>query len=148
MKLFKSPLTLILVITFGVLLFSCKKEDKKEDPAPAHPNAQLVLGTWSPVKYITIYSGQTYKEDVEPCTADDMITLMANGTYYFDEGLTKCSPDDPQSFQKTYSVSEDGNNITVDGTTGKLAELTDSTMVIKFNLGPFGTQGTEYKKLY
>lgn len=148
MKLFKSPLALLTVIIFGVLMVSCKKKDKKEEPTPVHPNAKLVLGTWSPTKYVTIYAGQTYYQDVESCTADDMITLMANGTYYFDEGPTKCSPDDSQSFQKTYSVSEDGKNITIAGNTGKLAELTDSSMVIKFSLGPFGTQGTEYKKLY
>lgn len=149
MFLSKSPAYLIAIAILGTITLSCKKEDTKEEaPAPEHPNAKLVLGTWSAVKYLTIYSGQTYEEDVEPCTADDMITLVANGTYYFDEGPTKCNPDDPQSFQKTYSVSEDGKNITIAGSTGQLAEITDSSMVIKFNLGPFGTKGTEYKKLY
>ena len=97
----------IFLILFGILN-SCKKE--KEDV-----NQTVYLLTkqsWTLVSirqninnsgWVDIYSG------FSPCVKDNKFFFNTDYTYYWDEGFTKCSPTDPQTFSNgTWSLSSDG----------------------------------------
>jgi hypothetical protein len=89
----------ILAISALVLFFAaCKKEDKEESKADMLTANQwrLVLNT-----SIVTYSGSTDTIDqmvgAPACRLDDLTRFLGNGTFQFDEGLTKCNAGDPQS---------------------------------------------------
>ncbi len=126
------------IFLVGALLVfnSCKDE---EDPTPLASKTELL--TASPWKPTQIKFGD-FTGPVDDCTADDVHTFTANGTYTFDEGPTKCEEDDPQSYSGTWSfnTAETFLNISEDGFTfeKEILELSATTMRLKFSF--FGVE--------
>ena len=68
---------------------SCKKDDAG--------NPDLIIGKWKMTGYI--HNGaDVYGTAVPSCVTDDIITFGNTNIITLDEGLTKCNPTDPQTF--------------------------------------------------
>lgn len=102
-------------------------------------NAELLIGAWSvseaKVDPPFIILGDTvddFTEFQEPCDADDLQIFKENGIFTFDEGATKCDPNDPQSVDGTYELSADGKALVIydqgDTTNMTILEINQTTM--------------------
>jgi hypothetical protein len=74
---------------------------------------------------------------MEACNRDDLMIFKANGIITTDEGASKCDPDDQQSYDDMYTLSADGNTITLtyEGSTDSdditIVSINETTMVTK-----------------
>lgn len=73
------------------------------------------------------------------CEKDDFVRFEVNGTYTYNPTTVKCNNYDVID-NGIWSMSSDEKNITVDGTTSQILELTNSRFVVKT---PDGTDYTE-----
>ena len=69
------------------------------------------------------------------CTKDDLAKLNSNGTYTLEEGLTKCSANDPQVYETgTWTLNSDETVLVMTSsgvvTNAKIQELTATKLVI------------------
>lgn len=107
----KKLLTLatVLVIAFS----SCKKDD----PAPTcNLDSNGILGGYKITSLLYKANAATPEIDLfalyDACEKDDILTMLANGTYTVTEGATACTPTNADS--GTWSLS--GTTLTLDGT--------------------------------
>ncbi|MBV6439495.1 MAG: hypothetical protein DYG98_24035 [Haliscomenobacteraceae bacterium CHB4] len=137
----KSLLLLLVVSTFAFV--ACKGDDDKSAE-------ELLAGAscWSLVKDELYNPATSQWEDqgVDDCTKDDCTKLNSDKTVSFDEGATKCDPDDPQTSTGTWSISADGKTLTltVDGETlaGTIIELSASKLVLETDFLGFKIRST------
>jgi hypothetical protein len=100
------------------LLFTaaCKKE--KEDIKP-DPTAMLA-GKWQlkaltvdpPIDWFGAPVRNVYAQ-LPACVKDDITIFNANGTVNFDEGASKCQPNDPQTLTGTWAFSADKTKVSI-----------------------------------
>lgn len=103
MKTYLNAAVSLLLIASVVLLSSCGGDD----PKPKTKTEIISAQPWKLTR-IKVTVGSTSQEgDPEACTADDVHTFEADGDYRFDEGATKCDPDDPQSSNGKWEFNTD-----------------------------------------
>ncbi|MBK9017455.1 MAG: lipocalin family protein [Saprospiraceae bacterium] len=114
-----------LVAMFGLLatinMTSCKDDDAQPD------NTQVLTdGNW---KLTALTSDPAFNwfgtpvtniyAQLPACIKDDLTTFKESGTVNFDEGASKCDPNDPQTTSGTWAFSTDEKilSVTTDGET-------------------------------
>jgi hypothetical protein len=118
-----------------LLFSSCQKDDDNDEPsgqeiltsgqwkitgATANPPLTIPgVGTISDI-YNTPF--------VKACFKDNYYVFNANGTAEINEGATKCNDSDPQSDPTTWSLSADEKELTIDGNTFTVLELSTNKM--------------------
>lgn len=118
---------LIVLVALGMLgtIVGCSEDSTNGDDGNngnngTKSNAELLIGAWTvseaKIDPPFIIFGDTiddFTDMQEPCDADDVQIFKENGIYTFDEGATKCDPNDPQSEDGTYELSADGKALTI-----------------------------------
>ena len=103
----KKTLVLISFMTAfaaGLIIESCKKNGKSSNP---------IVGKWKMTAYIHEGMDVFGTGQLDPCYVDNIITFTSGPEVIVDEGATKCSPSDPQTFSGTYSLNSDNTQLTV-----------------------------------
>ena len=139
MKLTKG---LILIALAAVAFAGCKKEDDDDSPSQTKKE-MLTSGSW--IKTDVLLDGTSIWAMGDACSKDDFYTLKADGTGVTDEGPTKCDPADPQTTPVTWAFSSNETILTFDGDVSTIAELTNSSMILKSSEGGFNTE-VRFKK--
>ena len=130
-------LNLILIVSLFLAAFSCKKDDAptKKDLL-CGKNWMLTAETVSPaINFNGILITDLYAQ-LDDCTKDDISKFNTNGTYTFEEGVTKCDVNDPQVWDSGTWVFNSDQTILVltspsMGTVNaEIIELTSSKIVI------------------
>ena len=104
----------LLVVLFGLSLFSCKKDEKTAQ--------ENLIGKWM-MTAMTISPAMNGVTDIfstsDACGKDDLTIFNADGTITKDEGVVKCNSSNPQtSSGGTWVLSADGKTLTVTSTNG------------------------------
>jgi hypothetical protein len=135
-KLIK-PLLSVLLVASIAFLSSCGEDD----PKPKTKTELLSAHVWKMTK-MKVTVGTTSVEDVpEACAADDTETFESDGDYKFDEGATKCDPDDPQSGTGKWAFKSDETKLEISGSDGgvtvsyafTILELTETKLRLKWD---------------
>ena len=129
-----STTNLLLFLAVAAMSFvACKKDASPEE---------LLTGEacWAQVKS-EIYNdaiSQWENDPIEACSIDDCTKFNSDKTLAFDEGATKCDPNDPQTSVGSWSLSADGQVLTIsqDGISlpFTVTELSSSKMVLEVSL--------------
>ncbi len=109
--------SLIAVVFLFVSTLACKSNDPE-------PNRQdLIVGRWMLTAQVTTASDGEVTNDFQTrpaCEKDNIFEFAQNGNYIVDEGPTKCSPDDPQQTVDAWSISSNGDTLTITALSGPL----------------------------
>lgn len=130
-------------ITFGIaatcLLFSCNKTGDNNN-GTNDPQTPTIVGTWKAVamesdKEIELGIGpsKNYFLVYDSCSRDNLETYSSatSGVRTYDEGPTKCDPDDPQTQSNAYTYAN--NFIDFGGGVGfKVVKLEASRMQYQY----------------
>jgi hypothetical protein len=125
----------------ATLLFSCSKKDE-EKTIPVIPLTDKLVGSWKTISAVADrpvhhWSSTEFTTDLwtleEDCRKDDLLVFKADGTYFEDEGPTKCKITDEQvtgssPWKKsggTLTIIEDGIDYTY-----TIDKLEGSTLVM------------------
>ncbi len=135
----------ILMVAFMGLfiLSSCSKDDES---AIDH----ITGGTWKITESRSDIDGDgDLDDDLESCDRDDEYDFEKDGTLNFDEGATKCDPNDPQTEAGTWALSADEKTFTVTsggfGFAFEVISITSSRMELRSDI--FGyTQETVFTR--
>lgn len=131
--------TVIGVITFFLVLYSCKKDDN--NGATKTKTELLTAGPW---KYIasTITPAYDYYGDgvmatnifaiMKACEKDDFETYQTNGMWEYNEGSTKCDPSYPQVFSDTWVLIDNETKILIGAGECMILELTSTRLKLRF----------------
>ncbi|MBX2923292.1 MAG: hypothetical protein KF746_13915 [Chitinophagaceae bacterium] len=99
------PLLLLIMIS-GIVISSCKKE--KEDPEPEPTRKELLSHAW---KVVDVRQGSETGTSVfnlpfpqVQCLKDNILTLVNDNSFTFDEGAIVCDP--PMEAEGTWSLIE------------------------------------------
>jgi len=118
---------LLSVAAIALLFAACNKEDKNDTKTRTE---YLTSGNWyvhSDKDIQTAPTDTTYDyiadSSYAPCDLDDFIKFNTDGTVVFDEGASKCSSLDPQSFSASWEFINNEQDIAV--------TFGDSTSTIK-----------------
>jgi hypothetical protein len=116
--LFPTMLALSLLTTF--LFTSCTKDEPKK----ALTKTELLCSSPWKLTSLTIDPGLDVGNGViitdffaqyEPCSKDDLIKYNTNGQGIYDEGPTKCDPNDPQVTSFTWLFNADETKLIENG---------------------------------
>lgn len=123
---------LLLLSTLFFLLSApaCNKDD--EDVAPT--KTQLVSKTWKITELkVTIGTEVFDSLSVLPaCALDNVVKILANGSYTYEEGATKCDPSDPQVvFSGNWSFQSNETKINLDGDIWDVVVLSPTLLKIR-----------------
>jgi hypothetical protein len=128
-------INLLLIVSLFLAILSCKKDEEptKKDLL-CGKNWILVAETISPaLNYNGTLITDLYSQ-LESCSKDDIGIFNTNGTYTFEEGLTKCDVNDPQVWDSgTWVFNSDQTILVLTGDGGTLnatiVELSSSKFV-------------------
>ncbi|HMQ63863.1 MAG TPA: DUF5004 domain-containing protein [Flavilitoribacter sp.] len=122
MKTISMKILAVLVTALTLLTTSCKKDD---DIAPDKTKI-LTSGSWQltamtvdpAIDWFGTPVTNVYSQ-LPACVKDDLAIFKANGTVNYDEGASKCNPNDPQTTTGTWTFNTDQTvlSITQDGET-------------------------------
>ncbi|MFC6996411.1 lipocalin-like domain-containing protein [Rufibacter roseus] len=126
-----------LITSFFAVMLLCLSACSNDDDNQLDAQAKLPNKRWAitELKIETFLGESDAYADFEDCEKDNYFEFRENGVLIVDEGATKCSSDDPQQTQGTWSVQ--GNVMTISGlnlglpsNTVKLniTELTDASL--------------------
>jgi hypothetical protein len=113
----------LMVVVFGLSIFSCKKDEKTAK--------EYLIGKWmaTAMTVSPAMDGVTDMFSTTPCDKDDIIIFNANGTVTNDEGVIKCNAADPQTTSGgTWTLSADGKTLTLTSTNNEIQVLTIVTL--------------------
>lgn len=143
MKTFFHLKTALLALALlSVAFTSCKKDDKDNEPDKTSlltdKSWKMTAATVDPA--IDWFGSGTKVTNVyaqfPACVKDDLVIFKKNGTVNFDEGATKCEPNDAQTVNALWSLNpaETIISITQTGETEswKILELTNSKLVVEY----------------
>ena len=107
----------LLIISAAIVAFAaCKKEDDTTTKAPAE---YLKAGKWFLAAETEREQGNgvdttyDYMSDYAPCELDNYMLFTQDSAFY-DNGVTKCDPSDPQVIETaTWSLIDNNNKIVV-----------------------------------
>jgi Lipocalin-like domain len=105
------------VFALTLSLTFCKKDD-----AAKSAKEILMSKSWKMVS-----SKLNGVETIEDCVKDDILTFGANGTYTYNVSTILCYEGET-SYSGSWTISDDGKTITVDGDAGS-AVITESQIV-------------------
>ncbi len=138
---FRLKTTFLALAVLSIAFVSCEKDkDNKPD------NTELLTGkNWKLTAFtidpaIDWFGNGTLVTNIyaqlPTCAKDDLATFNKNGTVNFDEGATKCDPNDPQTTSGTWAFNTDKTiiSVTTDGETEswKVLELKNDRLVIEY----------------
>lgn len=128
----------------GIAFTGCKK-DKDETKADktsmlAEKNWKMTAATIDPA--IDWFGNGTLVTNLyaqlPACAKDDLTTFRKNGTVAFDEGATKCEPNDPQTRSGLWNFNTDQTivSVTEDGETDswEIIELTKDKLKVDYTI--------------
>jgi Lipocalin-like domain len=125
--------TALWALLCSAFLFSACKKDEKDHLTST--------GCWKQVKSESkdLTTGAWTEDVIDACDKDDCLSFSDDGKTTFDEGATKCDPDDPQTSSGTWSLSDDKKTLTVvdpviGGFAFAVSELSKDKMVVTGNL--------------
>ncbi len=146
---------LVLSISFGTILTSCKKEDTASPTtsSPATKTDHLTGKSWilKSAKLSPTFSqaGVTIDDlfkTMEACDKDNIISFKTDKTYVTDEGAIKCDPKNPQTETGTWTFIDNETKIqTVQGkktTTMNLISVSSTSLVVTYTLDIFPDKKT------
>jgi len=111
----KSAKILLVIISAVVLFAGCKKDEDKT-------NKDMLVGkTWintaltidPPLQIGDITITDLFNQAFYACSKDDTQQFKSDGGYVFDEGASKCDPNDPQTVTGTWVMNPDMTVVTV-----------------------------------
>lgn len=129
-----------LLLAGSLVFVSCEKD---KDIDAKQPDKILTSGTWK-LTALTVdpaidwfgTSVTNVYSQLPTCTKDDLTTFQSNGTVNFDEGPSKCSTNDPQTFTGLWALSNDKKtiSITLNGETEswKINQLSSSSVQVDY----------------
>ncbi len=130
----KNFLILLFAVASLVVFQSCGDDD---DVTEKKSKTELLTsGTWK-LSSAKMFGVSSPPED---CTADDVHTFQVTGTYLFDEGASKCDPEDEQSYSGTWELTSNETVITIDLPDMELTlnqtilQLTKDKLRVKYNI--------------
>lgn len=138
---FRLKSALVALTLLSIVFTSCEKDkDNKPD------NVGLLTGkNWKMTAFtidpaIDWFGNGTQVTNIyaqlPACAKDDLAVFNKNGTVNFDEGASKCSPNDPQTTSGTWAFNTDKTilSVTTEGETEswKILELKNDKMVIEY----------------
>lgn len=108
-NLHKVSFTLFLAL--ALMIGAC--DDENKEGSSVNP-AENIVGTWRLSSATAEVSGSGTEDlfaELEDCDKDDNLVINDDDTFEFNEGATKCNPNDLQvTSQGTYSIN--GNQLT------------------------------------
>lgn len=141
MKIEKVFLALLIM---ALLAIACKKEEKSTMELLTQHSWIMVAATVDPG--IPVYNDEEiiigYTNDkfsqLEDCFMDNTITYFSDGTVKYDEGESKCEPDDPQTKIINWTFNSGETIITEDNGQGKtvsynLQTLDESKLIFTYS---------------
>lgn len=134
----------LAIAASALFVTSCdKNKDKVDDKTPkAKTKTELLTaGKWQmsagTVSYTVMGQNMSHDifKDMEACAKDDFMLFGTDGKVSFDEGATKCDPNDKQTITGDWKFIDNDTKIimTQDGfsDTGNVEELSET--ILKFN---------------
>ena len=126
---------ILLLISGGLVLQSCKKDD---DPAPIPDKVKKVMHDWKITSITTPKVGQTVDSVIsKACMADDLAKFSNTG-FDFQDGVNKCDSSVFYYSKGSWSYNTATDSIQLGATTPakymswKVITLNDSIMQVKF----------------
>ncbi len=124
-----------LLVIATLFLFTACQKDKSESARMD----LITTGTWKLIA-LTSQPGNDIDGDgiidtdvfafYDVCEKDNFYVFKRNGEYEVNEGASKCDASDPQVYTSHWQFSKNETEIILDGDTGKIEELTSSTLRI------------------
>lgn len=142
MKTFFRVKTALVALTVMTIAFTSCQKDKENKPDNAglltEKNWKLSAFTIDPA--IDWFGNGTLVTNIyaqlPACAKDDLTIFNKNGVVNFDEGASKCDPNDPQTTTGTWAFNTDKTiiSVTTDGSTQswKVLELKGDRMMIEY----------------
>lgn len=128
---------LLLAVAASVSLASCGNDD--DEVAPTKTD-MLTGKKWKQVAETETRSDTTGTIDtfapVVSCDKDDLLVFKTDSKLIFDEGATKCDPNDPQEFEAgTWALTNNESKLTLTilgfPVEGDIVELTTTKLVTR-----------------
>ncbi|MFZ9942645.1 MAG: hypothetical protein ACO3O0_03465 [Bacteroidia bacterium] len=136
---------LLLLASFTLInLSSCSKDDDDNNgggggtPSPTTNTTKLCNKNWKIVG-LTV-DGTDLLPLIPGCQLDNLFKFITDGSLVYDEGATKCDPNDPQTTSGTWSWASNETKLVIDGDTSDV--VTNSGTVLKLSVDD-GTSLTE-----
>lgn len=136
----------IFTLALAMAFTSCKKDDDDDNNGNSTTD-HLTSGAWKTTA-MTVdpgidFGGGFIVTDfftmMPDCSKDDLITFQSGGKVIFDEGATKCVPNDPQTSEGTWSLASDDKTLTIKepgeaDVVVTITEISSSTMKGTFSM--------------
>ncbi len=113
----------IVLASMLVIFSACKKD--KDDPQPSKTQ-MLTAKNWK-LTSVTMNGADQYGS-IPACTKDDLAKYNTDNTVTYDEGATKCDPDDPQTETAVWAFDNNETQLIEDGQTYDIKELSSNTL--------------------
>jgi Lipocalin-like domain len=135
---FKACVALLGLLAINLL--SCKDDDAKPDKTKVLTGGNWKLTAltsdpafdWFGTQVTNIYA------QLPACVKDDLTVFKSSGTVNFDEGPSKCDPNDPQTTSGTWAFNTDETilSVTTDGDTESwnIEELKNDTFKAHYEI--------------
>jgi hypothetical protein len=139
--------------TLGLFALLFITSCKKDDPVTPDKTALLTGGSWK-LSAMTVdpaidWYGTPVKNvfpQLPACLKDDLTIFKANGIVNYDEGASKCDPNDPQTTSGTWAFNPEETilSITADGetTSWDITKLTSTTVAADYDITEEGVTYT------
>ena len=140
---------LILLVPVFFLLNSCKKDNPSRTDMLAGKYWINTACTIDPPIMVGTTPITDFFSQMNQCDRDDLQKFDANGIYTFDEGVSKCATNDPQTSTGTWAWNSTETIATVTIGAGSrsytVLELSSSKLVAKYSeLADYGSGNLMY----
>ena len=139
----------LLLALGAAFTFSACDNDDDDASTPSQTRTQMLTSkTWQISARSQVYTdsagNSTTDTSLDNCEKDDTYKFTTDNKINFDEGATKCDPDDPQTGTGTWAFSSNETklDLTVSGIpiSGDIIELTPNRMILKSTIDIFGEE--------
>lgn len=123
----------LLPLMVVLAMASCKKDDPTTIELLTHADGWIFVSATVDPPIVDPFTGTSITDfyaQMDACDKDNITIFQDNGTVIFDEGATKCDPNDPQTTTGTWALSADETTITLDGESWNIESITKSSMRI------------------
>lgn len=130
-----NPFKLSILIVVAASFAACSKNETNQTKKTN--TEYLTQGTW---KFASAgldadKNGTVDMEDgtIDACQKDNIATFKTDGTGFYDEGATKCLPEDPQTKPFTWQFTNTEKELTFDGDSFTILSLNDTQLKVYFD---------------